>query len=352
PKEAEDRLQKLNESETIQDLGQTIYIRPDGEKRTTILIAIPLSKDAVIGIARDITEELVLHERLRQAQKMEAIGTLAGGIAHDFNNILFPILGHSEMLMEDTPEESPFREGINQIYAGAIRASELVKQILTFSRQDSGDLKLMKIQPVIKEALKLIRSSIPTTIDIQQNINPDCGVIKADPTQIHQIVMNLATNAFHAMEENGGKMKINLKKVELEESDLFNLDIQPGTYACLSISDTGTGMDNEVIKKIFDPFFTTKGTGRGTGMGLSVVHGIVKNMNGAINVYSEPEKGTEFNVYLPLAEALKEQYATHVETSIQKGTEHILLVDDENSVAIVVQQMLERLGYQVTPYTS
>jgi len=311
------------------------------------------------GVIRDITEikqaekdKEILELKLRQSQRMESIGTLAGGIAHDFNNILFPIVGHSEMLLLDVPEDSPFKDGLNQIYKGAMRASELVKQILTFSRQDSGDVKLMKMQPIIKEALKLIRSTIPATIEIRQTLQSDCGAIKADPIQIHQIVMNLATNAYHAMEETGGKLNIRLKRVGLEKPDLFDPGLKPGAYACLSISDTGKGMDSELIAKIFDPFFTTKETGKGTGMGLSVVHGIVKNMHGAVRVYSEPDKGTEFHVYLPLAENVKKQQVIHTTTVIQGGTEHILLVDDEKAIIEMEQNMLERLGYKVTSRSS
>ena len=163
-----------------------------------------------------------MEAQFRQAQKMEAIGTLASGIAHDFNNILFPIVGYAEMILMDTPDNSPIRESLNQIYTSALRAKSLVKQILTFSRQENHELILMKMQPIIKEALKLIRSTIPTTIEIKQDINPDCGVIKADPTQIHQIVMNLATNAYHAMEETGGEMKVSLKQVKLGEYDIIN----------------------------------------------------------------------------------------------------------------------------------
>ncbi len=293
-----------------------------------------------------------LEAQLQQAQKMEAIGTLAGGIAHDFNNILFPILGHSEMLLLDVPEDSPFRHGLKQIYTGSLRASELVKQILTFSRQEPGEVRLIKMQPIIKEALKLIRATISTTIDIKLNLQSDCGAIKADPTQIHQIIINLATNAYHAMEETGGKMSIKLKKIELGEHDLFNPDTKPGTYACLSISDTGKGLDKKIAEKIFDPFFTTKEKDKGTGLGLSVVHGIVKSIHGTIQVYSEPDKGTEFHVYLPLAEDVQEKQTLNVETSIQSGTEHILLVDDEKAIVEMEQNMLERLGYKITSRSS
>jgi len=313
------------------------------------------NKKHLLAVTQDITEfkqteneRLNLEIQLQQAQKMESIGTLAGGIAHDFNNILFPIVGHTEMLLEDVPEDSQFRESLNHIYTGALRASELVKQILTFSRQESSELKLMKIQPIVKEALKLIRSTIPTTIAINQDIRPDCGAIKADPTQIHQIVMNLATNAYHAMEKNGGVLKVSLKKMELGALDLITSEMIPGVYARLTIADSGVGMDKKLTEKIFDPFFTTKEKGKGTGMGLSVVHGIVKNMDGAIHVYSEPGKGTEFHVYLPLADAEKEQQETNVEMPIQKGTEHILLVDDEEEILEMETKMLERLGYQVT----
>jgi len=293
-----------------------------------------------------------LETQLQQSQKMESIGTLAGGIAHDFNNILFPIVGHSEMLLEDIPEDSPFRDGLNQIYSGAMRASELVKQILTFSRQESGELKLMKMQPIIKEALKLIRSTIPTTIEIKQNIQADCGEIKADPTQIHQIVMNLATNAYHAMEETGGELKVSLKQMELGTRDLINPDMIPGQYACLSVVDTGIGMNKELTQKIFNPFFTTKAVGKGTGMGLSVVHGIVAGMGGAVRVYSEPGKGTQFYVYFPVEKNSFVKHSVQTHEAIQGGIERILLVDDEDAIIIMEKLMLERLGYQVTSRTS
>jgi len=311
--------------------------------------------DNIIGIlssGEDITEKRKLQFQLQQTQKMEAIGTLAGGIAHDFNNILFPILGHTEMLLEDIPEDSPIRPKLDQICTSAMRASKLVKQILTFSRQESGKLNLMKMQPIIKEALKLIRSTIPTTIEIKQDISPACDVIKADPTQIHQIVMNLATNAYHAMEEIGGELKVGLKQMELGTLDLINPDMTPGEYACLTVADTGKGMDKKLTQKIFDPFFTTKAIGKGTGMGLSVVHGIVAGMGGAIQVYSEPGKGTEFKVYFPVEQSSFEKQSIQTKEPIQGGTERILLVDDEDAIIKMEKLMLGRLGYQVTSRAS
>ena len=305
-----------------------------------------------LTIFRDITQFKKIESQLQQAQKMESIGTLASGIAHDFNNILFPIVGHTEMLIEDVPEESPFRSSLNEIYTGALRARELVKQILTFSRQESGELKLMKMQPIIKETFKLLRSSIPTTIEINQDINPNCGVIKADPTQIHQIVMNLATNAYHTMEKTGGKLKVSLKEIELGEHDVIAPEMTPGVYACLSVTDSGKGMDKELIEKIFDPFFTTKKKGKGTGMGLSVVHGIVKSMNGAIQVYSEPGNGTEFKIYFPIEKSSFDKQSIQTHETIQGGIERILLIDDEEAIITMEKMMLERLGYHIISRTS
>jgi PAS domain S-box-containing protein len=305
-----------------------------------------------LTIFQDITERKAIESQIQQAQKIESIGTLAGGIAHDFNNILFPIVGHTEMLLEDIPEDSPLRNSLNEIYTGALRARDLVKQILTFSRQDNHEIKLITIQPVIKEALQLIRSTIPTSIEIKQYIRKECGVIKADPTKIHQIVMNLATNAYHAMEETGGELKVNLKEVELGDQDVINPDMKPGTYACLTVADTGYGIDKNVIEKIFDPFYTSKEIGKGTGLGLSVVHGIVQNTGGSIHVYSEPGQGTEFHVYLPVVKSALAKKEILPKEPIQGGTERILLVDDEEAIVFMEKQMLERLGYQVVARTS
>jgi PAS domain S-box-containing protein len=307
---------------------------------------------AEIGRKKIEKEKELLETRLRQAQRMEAIGTLAGGIAHDFNNILFPIVGHTEMLLEDMAQDSPFRNSLDEIYTAALRAKDLVKQILTFSRQDDTEFKLIKIQVIVKETLKLIRSTIPTTIDIKQNIVGDCGPIKADPTQIHQLIMNLATNAYHAMEDTGGILTVGLKQVQLGEHDIIKSDMMPGAYACLTVADTGTGMDKNVAEKIFDPFFTTKGKGKGTGMGLSVVHGIIRSMKGMIRVYSEPGKGTIFHVYLPVVKGHFKKQMIYTQGFITGGAEQILFVDDEQGIVTMGKQMLERLGYRVTARTS
>jgi len=303
-------------------------------------------------VYRDTTDFKKMVTQLQQAQKMEAIGTLAGGIAHDFNNILFPITGYTEMLLQDIPDNSPFHESLSEILAGTKRAGDLVTQILTFSRQKEHELKPLKIEVVVKEALKLIKSSLPTTIKVRQNVNKDCGLVMADPTQIHQIVMNLCTNAFHAMEETGGKLTITLKEVELSAEDLKNPAIISGSHVCLTVADTGPGIGQGIIGRIFDPYFTTKEEGKGTGLGLAVVHGIVKSHGGQISVYSEPGKGTEFQICLPVIKKQKETAKVETDAPIQKGDERILLVDDQDVIVQLEKQMLDRLGYHVTTRTS
>ncbi len=309
-------------------------------------------KEYMVAGVRDLTERKKFEARLQQAQKMEAIGTLAGGIAHDFNNILFPIVGFAEMALEDTPEDSQLRISVNEILKGAKRAGDLVKQILTFGRKANNELKPLKIQLVIKEVLKLIRSSLPSTINIKQYIRNDCGFIMADPTQIHQIAMNLLTNAYHAMQDEGGRLEVTLKEVELGIDDLIDQSMIPGPYVCLTVADTGVGMNKAVMDRIFDPYFTTKEKDKGTGLGLAMVHGIVKSYKGDIRVYSEPGEGTAFHVYLPMIKTQAETEKTENLASVRRGTERILLIDDEESIIRMETQMLERLGYHVTPRAS
>jgi CheY-like chemotaxis protein len=253
------------------------------------------------------------------------------------------------MLMEDVPPDSPLQGSLTEIYTGALRARDLVQQILAFSRRGKNEPKLMRIQPVIEEALKMLRSTIPTSIEIRARLDQDCGFVKADPIQIHQIVMNLATNAYHAMETHGGQLEVRLKKINMGAYDRVTPDMTPGWYACLSVADTGTGMEKTVTEKIIDPFFTTKETGKGTGMGLSVVHGIVKRLNGGVQVFSRPGKGTRIHVYFPLENTGPAPDEDDSDEPVQGGTEHVLLVDDEDSIIMMERQMLERLGYRVTP---
>ena len=350
-----DRLVSGLKKEGVVENMEAVFQGKSGQLKTGLMSARILkigNEDVILSITRDITDALRMEAKLQQSQKMEAIGTLAGGIAHDFNNILSPIVGHTELLLDDFPDAGSTRDSLNAIYSGAFRARDLVQQILAFSRQEKNELKLMKMQPIIKEALKLIRSTIPTTISITQNLQSDCGPVIADPTQIHQIVMNLATNAYHAMAENGGELKVILKEIELGEYDLINPDMSPGLYACLSFADTGMGMRKDVMNRIFEPFFTTKEKGKGTGMGLSVVHGIITGMSGAIQVYSEPGKGTEFRVYLPVVGNASEKQEPKTDEPLPGGCERLLLVDDEEGIIVVEKQVLERLGYQVTSRTS
>lgn len=350
------RMQQLLAGEIREFSMEKRYYRKDGTIVWVRLTVAPMwgigqEPKYNISVAEDITEQKRMGAQLQQAQRMEAIGTLAGGIAHDFNNILSPIIGFSEMLQEDLPQGSLQQESANEILRAALRAKDLVKQILAFSRQSHQELKPVRLKSILKETLKLLKHSIPTTIDIQTEMDSDCGMVVADPTQIHQVIMNLATNAYHAMQESGGQLKIVLKQTEIEPSLFDFSDLLPGKYALLKVIDTGMGIKKEVMDKIFDPYFTTKETGKGTGLGLSVVQGIVKSCHGDIHVYSEPGKGTEVHVYLPIMKKLTENEDSDPSVPIQGGTERLLLVDDEEMIVKMEKQILERLGYHVTTRT-
>lgn len=301
---------------------------------------------------RDVTEQKEMARRLQQAQRMEAIGTLAGGIAHDFNNILTPIIAHTEMALADIPKKSTLRFSLEEVLKAADRARDLVQQILAFSRQTEGKQVVLNIGPVIKEVLKLLRASLPSTIEIRKDIMAEPWSIFADPTQIHQILMNLCTNAAHAMRKKGGVMEIGLANESLDSAAAADIHgLKPGSYLRLSVADTGHGMTPEVMEHVFEPYFTTKETGEGTGLGLAVVHGIVANLGGAVAVESEPGKGSTFHVYFPMVER-KAPAEVRSAASLPRGTERVLLVDDEKSMVDAVRLMLEHLGYRVTTRTS
>jgi len=306
---------------------------------------------ATLAFLINVSEERALRRRLEQAQKMEAIGTLAGGIAHDFNNILSAIIGYSELAQMKLEADSEIKNDIKEVLTAGVRAKNLVKQILAFSRQTQEEQMPIQMGLIAKEVLKLLRSSLPTTIDIRQSIQSQ-SVILSDPTQLHQIVMNLCANAAHAMREKGGTLEIALTDVELD-SDFASThpEIQPGDYQKLMVSDTGHGMTPEVMSRIFDPFFTTKPVDEGTGLGLSVVHGIVKDCGGTITVYSEPGKGTTFNLYFPIIKDKAEEKPGEYKI-IPTGTERILVVDDEKAIIDISKKILTSLGYAVEVRTS
>jgi PAS domain S-box-containing protein len=310
------------------------------------------------GIVEDITERKRAEEeneklqaQFRQAQKMEAIGTLAGGIAHDFNNILSSVLGYTELSLDDAEEGTRLRNNLQTVLSAGERATDLVQQILAFSRQSEREFSPIQVKLIIKEALKLLGSTLPTSIEIRQEIQSD-SLAFGDPTQIHQVLLNLCTNADHAMREKGGLLEVTLVDVELDS--LFTAkhpDMKPGTHLRLMVRDTGRGIPPHILDRIFDPFFTTKDKGEGTGMGLSVVHGIVKSHRGAITVQSEPGKGSIFNVFLPVIEKTVKREAP-IERPIPMGTERILFIDDETPLANLGKKMLGFLGYAVTTRTS
>ncbi len=305
-----------------------------------------------VSVRHDITKEVLLEKQLRQAQKMEAIGTLAGGIAHDFNNILGIILGYTEMAISDYPEENEIQNRLKEVFKAACRAKNLVRQILTFSRQEEQELIPIRVGPIIKEGLKLLRASLPATIEIRNKINVKADTVMADPVQIHQVLMNLCINAAQAMHGNNGILKVNLTNINIDAPDRdYNSNLHPGLYLKLTVSDTGYGMEQSIMDHIFEPYFTTKDRGEGTGLGLSVVHGIIKRIGGAINVSSNIGKGTTFEVFFP-NERQRTSDNNEISTKIFPGNERILFVDDEKALIKMGQKMLQKIGYKVTARTS
>lgn len=304
-----------------------------------------------VALVIDITEKLKMEDQIWQAQKMEAIGTLAGGIAHDFNNILSALIGYTELALIDAEKGTTLCHNLQEVLRAGARAKDLVKQILAFSRQSEQERKPIQVKPIIEEALKFLRASLPATIEIQQDLQND-ALVMADSIQIHQVILNLCTNAEHAMREKGGVMGVKLVEVKLGAGfKAIHLNLKPGTYLELTVSDTGHGMPAHILDRIFEPFFTTKETGEGTGMGLSVVHGIVRSYEGAVIASSELGKGSVFRVYLPVIDRQFKPIPA-AEEAVPTGTEHILFVDDEPAIVNIGQQYLKSLGYQVTARTS
>lgn len=300
------------------------------------------------------TQALAESERqMQQVLKLQAIGTLAGGIAHDFNNILFPIIGYTELTMDDVPEGNPLRRNLEEILKAANRARELVQQILTFSRQNGRERKPIRVQRIVKEALRLLRASIPKTIDIRADLDEACNAIMGDPTQIHQIIMNLCTNAYQAMQETGGTLEVGLAQTHVSyEETVKRIGIKMGPHLRLTVRDEGVGMEPAILDRIFEPYYTTKEPGKGTGLGLSVIHGIVKNHGGFITVESTPGKGSSFHVHLPTLEDAEADLEEAASAAKSGGSERILLVDDEPQIVAVEKQILEKLGYRVTAQTN
>jgi signal transduction histidine kinase/ActR/RegA family two-component response regulator len=339
------------EQDKVKAINNTLEKRVIERTRQLTNTNLKLKKEIEVRI-RSEKERSELETQLFQLKKIETIGTLAGGIAHDFNNILTPILGYTEMAMEELPEESTLRFDLEQINNAAIRGKDLVQQILTFSRDVNVERKPVKINQIVSEVINLINASLPREIEIRKSFDSGIGIILADPVHIHQIIMNLCTNALHAMKNMGGILDIKVDSVMIDQKTANKIDnLKIGIYIRIRLSDTGHGMDRRTRERIFEPFFTRKEVGSGTGLGLSVVHGIVTNYSGAITVDSTPGKGTLFTVYLPYNIAGPEN-ENNSSDLLPRGVEHILFVDDEQDITFMGKKMLENLGYKVTTRTN
>ena len=322
---------------------------PIGTAHLQVAIKMSAWRDrpALVGFVSDVTREVEMRERLNRAQKMEALGSLAGGIAHDFNNVLQGILGFTEMAKNRLPQDSDARDRLNMALAAVQRASKLVQHILAYSRESEQERRPILLSPILKEALEFLRATVSAGIEIRRNIRANLHTINADPTQLHQIIMNLATNAAHAMKLNGGTLTVGLDEVTLSEDALGpGNDLNPGIYQRLTVSDTGHGIDESVIGRIFDPYFTTKKDGEGTGLGLCVIDSIVRGYGGTITVRSAIGKGTTFEVYLPVVMEREDSSEEHVDYRIS-GSGRILFVDDERMITQSNEKILQELGYDV-----
>ncbi|MEN6317375.1 MAG: response regulator [Syntrophaceae bacterium] len=348
------QLRRINPSDAPKSYESRIIDRDGNVIDVFVTIAvIPGTQKSVASII-DITDRKKLEAQIRQSQKMEAIGTLAGGIAHDFNNILSAIMGYTDMALKVSTMDSNLQRYIERVYQAGERARDLVTQILTFTRQTEQERTPVQLAVIVKEVLKLLRSSLPTTIEIQQDIitPPEGDVILADPTQIHQVLMNLCTNAAHSMRAKGGILGVSIWEVEADAALIVQYpDLEPGRYVKLTVSDTGHGMDAAVLERIFEPYFTTKGVGEGTGLGLAVVQGIVKSHDGAIFASSQPGKGSIFHVFLPRYEGESPSRVEEEEAPPAKN-ERVLFVDDESTLVDLGKEILESLDYHVTATTS
>jgi PAS domain S-box-containing protein len=338
--------------------GEIVNKRKDGSLYTEEMTITPVrGTDGriahFVAIKQDVTERRQLDNRLRQAQKMEAIGTLAGGIAHDFNNILAAMFGYAHLLEQDTQGVPAAQESVAEILVAANRAKGLVQQILTFSRQREQKPQNMKLDIIVKEAMKLLRASLPAHINIEMNLAADAPAVLADPTQIYQVTMNLATNALHAMEGRPGRLMVRLETFAPDQESLQkHAELRSIQYARLTVADTGHGMDANTLERIFEPFFTTKPVGKGTGLGLAVVHGIVQSCGGVITVESEPERGTTFCLYFPAcASPAEASGATGGPLPHGRG-QNILLLDDEPVLTTVLKRTLILLNYNVSTSNS
>ena len=340
--------------------GQTINKKKDGSLYTadTTISSVKDDNGAItnyVCVQRDISNEIEIYEKIAQIQKIESLGTLAGGMVHDLNNMLFPILGNTEILLMDSSVHSPKTiEILEQIYESALQAKELVQQVLTFSRHKKIERYPLHIQDSIDIVLKLMKHGIPRSVSIEKDIDSSSPPVIADPTQIHQIIMNLVSNGLHAMDKAGGVIKISLVPENVDGTGEHDT-IRPGNYICLSVSDTGAGMSKEVMNHIFEPFYTTRANGQGTGMGLSVVSGIVKDMGGGIKVYSRLKEGSEFRIYFPcgsIKDIVEQPQPREIKKKISLDRQHqVLFVDDEDVILKVATSMLERLNCHTTTMT-